>query len=272
MRRSALGTTTFRAVSAVKQRSGHSFDVEISPLWTAGGRPNGGYLLATAARAAGALGGPHADVIAANAQYPRSPEPGSAEVVVEPLHTGRTSSHVRASLRQNGNLCVEASFILGSVASGVNADWQEGLPDDVATDRLGGIRVPPVTPTGVTAAIMNEVDLRLHPATALIDGPSGRGEVRGWLSLPFDEPFDPISLLFAVDALPPATFDVVPTSFVPTLTLTAYVRAIPAPGPVRVLQRANLIADGLVDQACFVWDIDGQLVAQATQLSGIRLG
>jgi len=28
------------------------------------------------------------------------------------------------------------------------------------------------------------------------------------LSLPEDEPFDPTSLLFAIDALPPATFDV----------------------------------------------------------------
>ena len=47
------------------------------------------------------------------------------------------------------------------------------------------------------------------------------------------------SLLFAVDAFPPATFDVELTGWVPTLELTAYVRALPAPGPVRVLQRAQ---------------------------------
>ena len=55
------------------------------------------------------------------------------------------------------------------------------------------------------------------------------------------EAFDPASLLFAVDAFPPATFDIEFSGWVPTLELTAYVRAVPAPGPVRVLQRAQLI-------------------------------
>ena len=43
---------------------------------------------------------------------------------------------------------------------------------------------------------------------------------------------DPLALLYAVDALPPATFDLSGTTgWVPTLSLTAYVRAPPAPGP-----------------------------------------
>ena len=57
----------------------------------------------------------------------------------------------------------------------------------------------------------------------------------------------------------------------PTLELTAYVRALPAPGPVRVLHKAQLIEGNRVDEACFVWDSRGRLVAQATQLAGIRL-
>ena len=58
----------------------------------------------------------------------------------------------------------------------------------------------------------------------------------------------------------------------PTLELTAYVRALPAPGPVRVLQRARLIDDQRVDEECLVWDSRGRLVAQCTQLAAIRLG
>ena len=57
-----------------------------------------------------------------------------------------------------------------------------------------------------------------------------------------------------------------------TLELTVYVRALPAPGPVRVLQRAQLIGGQRVDEACFVWDHCGRLVAQGVQLAGIRLG
>ncbi len=57
-----------------------------------------------------------------------------------------------------------------------------------------------------------------------------------------------------------------------TLELTAYVRAIPAPGPVDVLKRVQLIEAGRVDESSHVWDQTGRLVAQATQLAGVLLG
>ena len=49
-------------------------------------------------------------------------------------------------------------------------------------------------------------------------------------------------------------------------------RALPAPGPVRILQRAQLIDARRVDESCYVWDRLGRLVAHGTQLAGIRLG
>jgi hypothetical protein len=120
---------------------------------------------------------------------------------------------------------------------------------------------------------MDEIEVRLDPAGARVfsEGPSGHGELLGRLALPGGEAFDPVSLLFAVDAFPPATFDISPSGWVPTLELTAYVRARPAPGPLRVLHRAHLITDGRVDESCHVWDSTGKLVAQGTQLAGIRL-
>jgi hypothetical protein len=39
-----------------------------------------------------------------------------------------------------------------------------------------------------------------------------------------------------------------------------------------VLQRAQLIDGGRVDESCFVWDSAGRLVAQSTQLAAIRVG
>jgi hypothetical protein len=121
---------------------------------------------------------------------------------------------------------------------------------------------------------MEQIDVRLEPDFGGFTSghPSGRGELQGWLALPHDEPFDPTSLLFAVDAYPPATFDIEYSGWVPTLELTAYVRALPAPGPVRVLQRAHLIDGQRVDETCTIWDRTGRLVAQGTQLAGIRLG
>ena len=75
-----------------------------------------------------------------------------------------------------------------------------------------------------------------------------------------------------MDAFPPATFDIEFAGWVPTLELTAYVRALPAPGPVQIVQRAQLIEAGRVDEVCYVWDSAGRLVAHGTQLAGIRLG
>jgi hypothetical protein len=102
--------------------------------------------------------------------------------------------------------------------------------------------------------------------------PTGRGELLGRVIL-LDEPgFDPLSLLVAVDAFPPATFDVELSGWVPTIQLSTYVRARPADGPVVVRHRAQVIAQGRVDETTTVWDRNGSVVAQATQLAGIRLG
>ncbi|MDT8913386.1 thioesterase family protein [Amycolatopsis sp. PS_44_ISF1] len=267
-----MSTTTFAAVSAVKQRAERAFDVDLSPSWTIGGRPNGGYLLAAIGRAAG-VAGPHPDVLAASAHYLRSPEPGPAEVEIEPLRAGRGASQVRGRLLKDGVVCVEALLTLGTLPDEGSVRWDGGLPDPRLTDPAGGVRIPSGASDGFTAAIFGEIDARLDPdsARAFTQGPRGLGELRGWLALPGDEPFDPVSLLFAVDSFPPATFDIAPSGWVPTLELTAYLRARPAPGPVRVLHRAHLIADDRVDESCFIWDRTGRLVAQSTQLAGIRM-
>jgi hypothetical protein len=41
---------------------------------------------------------------------------------------------------------------------------------------------------------------------------------------------------------------------------------------VQVEQRAQLVAEDRVDETCVVWDSAGHLVAQATQLAGVRFG
>jgi hypothetical protein len=80
-----------------------------------------------------------------------------------------------------------------------------------------------------------------------------------------------VSLLYVADSMPPATFTLGSVGWVPTLELTVYVRAVPAPGPVRIRQRARLLGGDLVDQVCEVWDARDRVVAQATQLAAVRM-
>jgi hypothetical protein len=249
------------------------FSAEVDDEWTIGGKPNGGYLLSMLGRAAASVS-QHGHVIAASAHYLRSPDPGPVEIEAEVLRTGRSASHVRIRMGQRGRACVEAVATTSRLDPTTVPYWDSGLPELSQVAYEDCPRLVPRSPDGTRVAMMEQAEVRLEPqSSGFIAGrPSGRGELRGWLSLPNAEPFDPTSLLFAVDAFPPATFDVEFTGWVPTLELTVYVRALPAPGPVRVLQRAQMIAAQRVDESCFIWDHTGQLVAQGTQLAGIRLG
>jgi len=252
---------------------GGCFDAEVNAEWTIGGKPNGGYLLGMMGRAAVAVGA-HDHVIAASAHYLHSPVPGPVVIEATVLRAGRSASQLRARLSQDDEACVEALVTTSHLTSTDEPYWDEGLPPLSQVAYEDCTRLVPSTPDGLRVAIMGQVDVRLEPeSSAFKTGrPTGTGELRGWLALPGDEGFDPSSLLFAVDAFPPATFDIEYSGWVPTLELTVYVRALPSPGPVRVLQRAQLIDGQRVDESCYVWDRTRRLVAQGSQLAGIRLG
>jgi hypothetical protein len=210
----------------------------------------------------------------ASAHYLRSPDPGPVLIETETLRTGRSATQVRARMVQGEVACVEAILTASRLDAESRPYWDSGLPEVSSVGWEECERLVPVLPSGQPVAIMEQIEVRIEATTrGFSQGqPSGRGELRGWLALPGDEAFDPISLLFAVDAFPPATFDIEFAGWVPTLELTVYVRALPAPGPLRVVQRAQLVDAGRVDEVCYVWDGVGRLVAQGTQLAGIRLG
>jgi hypothetical protein len=264
-----------------------TYDVNVDGGWAIGDRPHGGYLLALVARAAGAAiaaveGPDHPHVLSATVTYVGSPVAGPAEVRTEVLRRGRSASQARARLVQGGAALVEAVFLFGSLAVDTEP-WWGGEPVPAGTAALaaradedgaaGGVRRTSEGPNGMRMPIMERVEMALDPETAgfAAGQPSGRGEVRGWLRMAGGREPDPLALLYAVDALPPATFDLAEANgWVPTLSLTAYIRALPAPGPLVVRQRARLVEGGFVDEGCDVWDSRGRVVAQATQLAGVR--
>ncbi len=136
-------------------------------------------------------------------------------------------------------------------------------------DCVGQDSAPDVSPVPGSNALLERLDLRLDPATAgwAVGAPSGAGDMRGWLGLADGRDHDPLSLLLAVDALPPTAFDLGLKGWTPTLELTVHLRRRPAPGPVRVSLVTRNLAGGLMEEDAEVWDADDRLVAQSRQLA-----
>ena len=93
----------------------------------------------------------------------------------------------------------------------------------------------------------------------------------GWLRLVDGSDWDPLSLLVAVDSMPPIGYDLGAPGWAPTVQLSAYVRRLPTPGPIRIRSTAVELGTGQVDQTVLAWDSKDRLVVQSTQLCAVRL-
>jgi acyl-CoA thioesterase len=259
-----------------------AYGVNLDREWTVNGNPHGGYLLAVLARAAVAADseGEHPHPLSASAVYLSPPTVGPAKVEVEHLRRGRMASQLRARLVQKDKACVEALFTLGRLGGEAGSRWVGEPPVPVAAPEECALS--PVEPpgAGVRVEMLDLVEQRLDPASFVGRAAAGErgsgyeggsGEMRGWLGFADGTPFDPVSLLYAADAFPPATLTLGSVGWVPTLELTVYLRGVPAPGRLRVRQRVRLLEGSMVDQVCDIWDSQGRVVAQASQLALVRM-
>ena len=264
----------FDRAIAVSAREPTSYDAQLDAGWQIGGGINGGLLLALVGNALRAtLDGGHVDPFSATAYYVSASQPGPATLRTEVMRSGRTTSTAACSLLQsNGDGEVERVRTLATYGD------LSALPDDVRTVATPPEMPPPeecvstadAPPTFMAqAGLLERLDLRLDPVCVgwAVGKPSGRGEVRGWLRMADGREPDPLLLLLAIDALPPVTFDLGLFGWTPTLELTAHVRAVPAPGWLRVVAWSRNVAGGMLEEDCEVWDAAGRLVAQSRQLA-----
>ncbi|MEV5473739.1 thioesterase family protein [Streptomyces sp. NPDC003631] len=275
--RATIGDSEFDRDTAVTLREPGVYGIDLSAGWTIINAVNGGYLLAVLGRALGdAL--PHRDPFTVSAHYLTASQPGPAVIRTDVVRTGRTLSTGQASLFQydDEGREVERIRVLASYGD------LDSLPDDVRTsakppaipppDRCFGPEDGPAPVSG-SSAITDRLKLRLDPATLgwALGSPSGKGEMRGWFGLADGRDADPLSLLLAVDALPPTAFELGISGWVPTVELTVHVRCRPAPGPLRVSIATRNLAGGFLEEDAEVWDSADRLVAQSRQLARVRL-
>lgn len=248
--------------------SAAGFTTDLQPGWKVGGGLNGGYLLAVLGNALRATVPQHPDPISISAYYLSASMAGRASVATRVLREGGLAT-LSGELRQEGATRITALATYGDLAA---------LPDDVRTTAQPP-NLPPLEdclPSTLApeelrrvAPLMERFDLRIDPAYAgwTMGKPSGEGVIQGWIRLADGREPDPMSLLLMVDALPPVTFDLGLPGWAPTVELTAHLRAVPAPGWLRVRHATRNLAGGFFEEDCEVWDAADRLVAQSRQLA-----
>lgn len=274
-----IGDSEFDRDTAVTRREPGIYDIDLSAGWAIVNAVNGGYLLAVLGRAlADAL--PHPHPFSITAHYLTATQPGPAVVRAETVRAGRTLSTGQASLfqRDASDKEVERIRVLASYGD------LDALPDDVRTSAkppdfpppeqcFGPQDAPGGPPLPGSSAITERLMVKMDPTTLgwALGAPSGKGEMRGWFGLADGRDADPFSLLLAVDALPPTAFELGLKGWVPTIELTVHVRAVPAPGPLRISMATRNFAGGFLEEDAEVWDSADRLVAQSRQLARAKL-
>lgn len=263
-------TSVFDATTAVVPDGAGRYRADLGAGWSIGGGLNGGYLLATIARAVGAAVPGKPDPLAVSATYLSASRPGPAEVDVRVLRDGGSVATASAELRQGDDVRIAALASFGDLAG---ADAEGGFrtsalaPDLPPLEQCVSNKAAPVDLE--TATLLSRFDMRFHPDDVgwAVGRPDGSGRLRAWFRLEDDREPDVYALLLVLDALPPVSFTHGAMGWAPTIELTAHLRARPAPGWLRVVHASRTTSAGLFEEDCEVWDAAGRLVAQSRQLA-----
>ncbi len=271
----SLSGSEFDRGIALERRADGVYDGHLDGAWSIGAGINGGLLLAATANALRQTFADesHPDPISISAYYLSAAKEGPARFTTQVVRRGRSMSTGTVSLTQDDDgravERVRALATYGDLTSlddGVHTTAVE--PDLPDVEKCIGSGLAPAD-FKAKAPLLDRFDLRLDPDTVgwAVGKPTGRGVIRGWLKMADGREPDALSLLLALDALPPVTFDLGLPGWTPTLELTAHVRAVPAPGWLKVVHATRNYAGGLLEEDAEVWDSTGRLVAQSRQLA-----
>jgi acyl-CoA thioesterase len=262
-------TAEFDRDIAVTPTGSQEYAADLRPGWVVGAGLNGGYLLATLAHAV-RRSSAHPDPLTVSAYYLAATAPGPATLTTRRLREGGTLSTFAAEVAQDGTPRLSALATFGDL---------DALPDDVETsatepdlpprEECWGLGLVPEEHRASAPPLQSRFTMLFDPASAgwALGRPGGRPVIQAWFRLNDDREPDPLSLLLAVDALPPVTFELGRMGWAPTLELTAHVRAKPAPGWLKIRHETRNLAGGMFEEDCEVWDSAGRLVAQSRQLA-----
>lgn len=262
---------SFTTATSVTRTSTATYTATLQPGWDIFGVTNGGYLLATTARA---MGEAASDRLLASitGRYLNPTGAGPVTIEVEELKEGRSTSTLQAKMFEEMSgrplLTASATFLDGTTEPpGILIS--HGAPPDLP-EPADCVRLVPSEDAPLPPPFTGKVEIYLRPEDIMFGQtrPKQVPEVRGWLRLTDGEFLDSYGLVLASDAFPPAIFNSdLPPGWTPTIDLAVQVRD---PGPhdwVRCRFSTRFVTGGWLEEDGEIWDASGKLVALSRQLA-----
>lgn len=256
------------AETSVRALGAGRYTARFDASWNIGTNPNGGYTLSVALRAMLDVV-THPDPLSVTAHFLRPARADhDAEVTVEVVRVGRSTTNVTATVVQDGTPRLIAHAVLGDLtqaAAGAAPDPRITLapPDAPGPDRCIDRRR---LGQGLELPILSRVDVRIRPDQVAPD-PARPAVVEGWIRLADGAAPDPRWLPLFADAFPPALRTRMgPVGWVPTIELTVHVRRRPRPGWILARFECDDVEGGRMIESGTLWDSTGAVVARCRQL------
>ena len=265
----------FQAAINLTRVSDTVFSFTPDPKYFVGNTPHGGYLLALMNKAMTSVL-PHPSAINSNVYYLDRTEPEPAELHVEVLRTSRGSSMGQVKLIQNkkltclySSLCSDFQYMKGYSGLGTTLpEIMNSVPEkDFKVMNYENFKV------GSTPSFIQQLEMSVHPDHAWWDRSisndvaearcSAYLELKGGIA-------DTYVLSYLADILPPVVQNKYGAlGWIPTLALTCNIRQLPKTNRLFIDGLAKDISNGYFEQDCYIWDMDGNLVATSRQLAKI---
>ena len=279
------------------------FDGMLNRHWTIGEKVHGGAMLALCAKAArmalsdglersdsGKVHGVDVQPIAVSGSFLWAPDPGPLRVVTTLRKRGRRVSLIDVELKQAARTGDERSREEQRTGDERSREEQRNAVRAVLTlaapehDVAPLLSVNPVVPLmtpepppglepigpGHPMAdivhLARGCDIRPSLTTISPRADGGPPVIEYWVR-PRDGPADTLFALLCGDVSAPVTFGVNRFGWAPTVQLTAYLRAIPADGWLRVMCTTMQIGQDWFDEDHVVVDCEGRIIVQSRQLA-----
>jgi Acyl-CoA thioesterase C-terminal domain/Acyl-CoA thioesterase N-terminal domain len=255
------------------------YDGELNEHWTIGPKVHGGAMLALCANAALHEHGGDVHPIALSGNFLWAPDPGPMRVVTTVRKRGRRVSLIDVELRQGvrtgdersreeQKVAVRAAVTLG--------DPELNVPPLLSVNPVVPLMTPepppglepigPGHPMEHIVHLAHGCDIRPSLTTLGPRSDGGPPVIEYWVRPKGVAP-DVLFALLCGDVSAPVTFAVNRTGWAPTVQLTAYLRALPADGWLRVICTTVQIGQDWFDEDHIVVDCEGRIVVQSRQLA-----